>query len=620
MRLLILAVALSFVAVSGAAETIYQNDAVKKPCPSHGGAAYYFEGSGSCTGNLMTTIPLPTAGIALIHNSLSTTFSRCLSGGWNLSSDTTFEVAGNTGVMRLASGHTVNFSATAFGGGTPGVPPLFAIDPLQSRDVIISNSPYTLRTPDGQTLKFSASVNGQKLVSVVSDRFGVKSTFTRNSAGCPTDIASHYGKHVTFSYTAGRVTAVTDAMGGTYTLSYGADGYLTRVLQPNGTYWEIVMGSPNTDGENLVKQLKAPNGLPATQYKYIPGTGVLSAVLNPYNWLTSYTYTVDTVEVATRYGKTTETFENGRIKSIAGKTGTVTYAPDAYGRPLSITDEMKRVTLLTYNAPSGSRSFRFPSTVTTPDGVQTAYTYDDNLNITKTIASKSPKSITTNYTWDSYGMMLTKEVNGKTEIYSRDRGNLAAITNSSGQNIYAATYNADGQMTSTTDQFNRTKTFTWEAGRVTQIKDHLDRVTRLIYDDSARTITKRDSSGFTNELHGFKVVTTLDSMGDVAVSESSYNNAGELHSTKVVDNKTLFAWGPLKQLVTTTFYDNRPTMVETRNFAEDGAHTMPSSHTIATLDNALTNVTIEGTVTRVGGSTYGVVTNTQPFPAIVVNP
>lgn len=577
-------------------QTFALDNVMGTPCASHAGAPRYYEASGICTGNLMTQIPLTTAGIVLTHNSLESTYNHCVAPGWRLSTDETLALTSTTALHTRGDGARFEFD------GASGASEFLAVDPLITRNKVTTGSTPYLRSLNGASTKFGTLINGLSYASEMSDSYGVKATITRNAAGCPTDIASQYGKHVTFTYSAGRLTGVTDMLGATYTINYNPSG-LASVYLPDQTSWQV------TTNNGLIAAIKKPDGLPSTQYKYFANSGVLTTILNSENWQTSYIYSPTSVVVKSGGKNVTEKFSSGRYMGIDTARGKITYVRDSYGRIRSIQDIMGRTTTYDYaSSPVGTRASALPNVIQEQDGTVVNLTYDSTtLNILQKVVKRGAKEVTSIYTWDNLSQLTSETTNDKTITYERDsHGNLKSTTDSTGQVVSSATFDSNGNLASRTDRLGRKTTFTWVNGRLSQIKDNLGRATNVTYNDTARTATYTNASGLVK-------IVTIDILGRPISNETKYVLNGVTHSFKEAQSRTLYSFDAPKSVTNTKAYDSNIILSETRNFAQDGAYTFRSSRTLSTADSGLTPITVESITSNI----YGPTRYSSEFPAVI---
>ena len=90
------------------------------------------------------------------------------------------------------------------------------------------NQTYTLSDTHGNQTNFSSG--GLLDLPVDANSNTISYSYT---SGLLTQITDPFGRNTTFTYTSGRLTSVTDFAGRTATLAYDGSGRLTSVTQPD---------------------------------------------------------------------------------------------------------------------------------------------------------------------------------------------------------------------------------------------------------------------------------------------------------------------------------------------------------------------------------------------------
>ena len=413
-----------------------------------------------------------------------------------------------------------------------------------------SGSGYTSQPGDYSILGQSADGT-----FVITYKDGRKHNF--NHDGKIMSIIDRNGIAVTFTYTSGNLTTVTDPAGRTITLNYDASNRISTLTDPGGGVFTL-----------------SYNG------------NTLSSVTNPDGGRWSYTHDADAYLLAkTDPNNNTTTYaydSNHRIVKAVNSEGrikTMTYAPgdktsqmtEADGGIWAYKYDTKLGALLQKTDPSGnSTSYTYDQnrnmlTKTDPDGTTTSYTYDGSGNMLSTTDALGQ---TTTYAYNIFGQVLSiKDSQGNITAYAFDeKGNLTSITDPTGattQYQYDArgnvtkvvnplgqttTFGYDGQnnLISLTDPTGATTRFTYDAsGNVTSQTDANGNTTRFEYDSSNRLIKVTDPAGnvttFGYDKNGNRTSQT-DANGNVTRYE--YNSKGQL--IKVIDalgNVTTYAYG-----------------------------------------------------------------------------
>lgn len=417
-------------------------------------------------------------------------------------------------------------------------------------------SAYTVQPDDHSTLAANPDTT-----FTLTHRDGLKYTF--NPDGTIASIIDRNSNAVTFTYTGGKLTAVTDSANRTAALSLDGDGRITSVsdpagnnyalgynngilagiLYPDGGTWRFTyddkaflltktdpLGNTTsyaydenrrvtsaTDSEGKTRTITYPTGSDTVktttftekgggvwQYTYDSEKGTLNHKTDPQGGTTSYTYDA-----------------NGNRLSVTEPDGTVTsYAYDAEGNMTSLTDPLGQTTGYTYN------DFGQATSVTDPQGSTTAYAYDDKGNLTQTTDATGA---TTGYEYDGKGN-VTKVITplGQATILAYDTvGNLASITDSSGAKT-TFTYDTTGNMTAMTDSLGAVTRFEYNTkNQLVKTIDPNGNITTYGYDLAGNRVTETDANGATTTYEynaKGRVIKTKDALG--AVTVYTYDSSG----------------------------------------------------------------------------------------------
>jgi RHS repeat-associated protein/uncharacterized repeat protein (TIGR01451 family) len=227
------------------------------------------------------------------------------------------------------------------------------------------------------------------------------------------------GRTLTYLYEhddRGLITETTDPLGHFSTAVYNPRGDLERLVDVDGTVFEVTyndFGQPLTvtvDGALAASYVYDPNGNVDAQ-RYADGSEV--------------TYTYDgagRIETITDRGLRTLTVDydgDGFITRITAPQGPTEYTNDALGRPTRIVDPTGGESSYAYDGAGNLTSFTDPSSHTW------TYDYDDFDRLT---AERDPHGLARTYTYDAAGRLQT-------------------VTDRTGV-VTTITYGPDGQVTS----------------------------------------------------------------------------------------------------------------------------------------------------------------------------
>ncbi|MFH0726519.1 MAG: RHS repeat-associated core domain-containing protein [Pseudomonadota bacterium] len=366
------------------------------------------------------------------------------------------------------------------------------------------------------------------------------------------------GRGVSYAYTNGSLTRVTDVLGHEITYIYDADGRMTS----------------KTDQEGRTT---------AMEYNSF---GWVSAIIDDQGDRTEFRYSQDSAknesynQIIFPNGRVKETWydDKGRVIRIDMNGSTMEeniyenrkrYKSDAYGnRTIYELNEWDQVVRKTY--PDGTIEETAYDPVSKQkikqiekNGTVTIYEYDDNGNLIRQVLAKgSSDEVIYEFTYDDDNSMLTRKIAGDedtiesvTTITYDDYGNMASETDPEGNTTYytynymglllaqedprgytwAYTYDDVGNMITQTDPLGHTTTYSYDAvGNQTLFTDASGNVYQYTFDHKDRLISQTDPLGntTTNELNvDGKVVKRIDPEGKKLHFE--YNNEGQL--LKVTD-------------------------------------------------------------------------------------
>jgi RHS repeat-associated protein len=453
------------------------------------------------------------------------------------------------------------------------------------------NSSHVVVTdPAGRLLTFTLDNSGH--VTGVTDPIGRTESFTYDSSGNLTDAIDVGGGHWQFTYdsnhylltmrsprfygdtsttpspvvtnvydTNGRVTSQSDQLGRTTTFAYDDVNSTTTVTNPKGnvTFEQYANGQ-------LVSLIKGygTSSAATTTYTYDPASAAVATVTDSNGHTTSYTYDAngnqtgqtdalghstsatysslnDLTSATDANGNVTHyTYDsNGNIQTKTqvlntgsgseNETTTYTYGDGSHpGDVTKVTDPMGHSTTYTYD------SYGDVITATDADGNKTTYNYNGPVSIGWVMSQVSPKGnvpgantaqYTTTYTRDNYGRVLTTKdpdwvssnpaAHIATNVYDAD-GNLTSSTDGSeNTTTYAydaagertkttnpngttqqASYYGDGSIHTQTDGNGHTTTYAYDPrGDVSSVTDPLSRATNYVYDGSGNVINEINPGG-----------------------------------------------------------------------------------------------------------------------------
>jgi RHS repeat-associated protein len=313
---------------------------------------------------------------------------------------------------------------------------------------------YT-KQPDGSFVGATGALS--KLITVAG---GYKLTrddqvaYSFNSTGVLQSELDRNGQGLSFSYDgSGRLSTVGDASGHTVTFGYSGSSTL---LSSVGSTAQNTVTYGYTGGQLASVTLPDPDGpgplgLPVTRYTYVGGR--LETIVDPN------THTqVRNVYDATSGRVTQQTDANDKTTMFAWDAATQTAtATDANSHAWKDVYQ-NNILIQRIDATNKTTTFEHDSSldvsaVTSPDGAsKTTMLYDSAGNLLTATAPASLNSAQRTFTYDAQNNLRTvTDARNKQTVYGYDTaGNENSVT-LDGQPVAAATYNAQGQMTSSGD-------------------------------------------------------------------------------------------------------------------------------------------------------------------------
>ena len=540
------------------------------------------------------------------------------------------------------TGARYNFTSNGAGGyNTP--------DTLHGT-LTFSGGVYRFRSKDGTTTSFDSSGRLQE----IRDRNNNALQVNHNAGGQLTTVVDENDstRFLSFGYTAGLITSVTDFTGRTFTYAYSG-GMLASVTSPSDAstpaYTTQYVYYTDATLNGKLKQVIAPDGGVTSFAYYANGYGF--EVTDATGYTTGVDYNLGhnrSIYIDARGNRTIydynnqgylvhETYADGASESWVwtnslvqshtdtfGKTETWTY--DANGNVLSMQDLAGRTSTFTYDPTfskltgstlPGARTTTMildahgnPTSITDPMNGVTALTYDAHGDVlTRTdprgTATPAPGDYTTTYTYNSAGQVLTQSSDlPSTQSFSYDaRGDLISVTDAD-HHTTTYTYDALGRRLSATDPLGGTTTtaYTPIAGPASST-DALGRTTNLSYDlDERLTRTVDAANGVTILTYdgAGNLIAKRDPMGHV--TRYFYDEQNRLIATLYADgavdqirydggNRVVATTNALGNTTTYT-YDALGRLLTTTNpLNQTETNTYDTAGNLATTTDARTNTT-----------------------------
>jgi outer membrane autotransporter protein len=463
--------------------------------------------------------------------------------------------------------------------------------------------------PAGRVTTYTRDANQNLLVETYPD--GSNQTYTRDNFGLVLTSKDELNRTTTYTRDANhRVIATTYPDGTTESVTYNTFGQVLTNIRRDGT-------STSNTYDSTGRKIASTDPLgKVTSYSY-DAADRLASVTDALGHTTRYSYNLRGQITQTTYADTTTRSASydlyGSLSSSTdelGHTSLNTY--DWYKRILTHADALGRTTVYNYGIPGVgmgggcgcSHIENFPTTITSPAGRVTYFTYDLKWQKTSvTIGYGTPAASTTSYAYDVLDRIIsttdglghawtttfdlrnrklteTNPLNQVTGFTYDLAGNLLTTTLPDGR-VTANTYDTVNRMVTTKDPKNQIMSYGYDAmGRITTLTDTKNNVTHWFYDARggltgktyANGLLKSIDNGSAKSDYSYDVANELTSetqtlSGQAAkVVSYTYDPDGNRATTTYPSGKLVeLAWTPRNQLASVT-YDGPPPIA---NYAYD---------------------------------------------------
>ncbi len=394
------------------------------------------------------------------------------------------------------------------------------------------------------------------------DASGNTTRFSYNEAGQRTSIEDALGNTQTFLYDAvGRITQTTSKRGYTTTTDYDSVGNVIRQKYPDATTIRMEYdknGNPIRmvdaagsvvmsayDKEGRLTSVTDANGN-KTRYAYTP-QDLLASTTDAAGRTTSYEYDEYGNRTRIRYHDASEeTFEytapSQLVRSIDQGGNVTSYVYNPKGRPTEIRFHDGTSEAYTYDSRGrvlsiidrhGETSFSYSSSgdliaTTDSNGKVVQYTHDAMGNVT----SVSLNGIITAMTRNEFGQIATaSDDSGGTTRYEYDADGNLVRTNFSNGIVETRSYDPLGRLVTLQQTIGSATVASYQyvldaTGRITQISEDNNRVTRYQYDATHRLIEESISKADVPLLH---TMYEYDSVGNRTLKHDYLANESEVY-------------------------------------------------------------------------------------------
>lgn len=434
-------------------------------------------------------------------------------------------------------------------------------------------------------------------VTKETDMLGLSNEYSYDNYGLISSITDKYGKKTTYGYDGlGRQTSVTYPDGTSQATTYawtteGTNGLYAVTESSTGTpTTKIVYDALNREVRKSVTNF---NGTASNIDLLYDSYGRLQRQSYPFtgsasSW-DSYTYdSYDRMTKSVIKGVETSFSYSGKTTTATVDGTSVTKETDALGNLVKVTDSTGT---LSYNLNADGQ----PSSIVSPTGVTTTFTYDEYRRQTGTndpslgITTKSYNADGTlknftdaeghviSYGYDSFYRMASKSTDEQTTNYVYNQYNNIKETNTSNGSKTLFVYDSYGRMTSSTEYADANvwlkKDFTYSDGNVSSVR-YTSQTGVLA------TENKTYQNGYLTEtkLNNTKSIYKLNAV-------DAYGNATNLQTGGLIFNNGYNAYG---NIASTRISTGEASVLSHRIFGYDAA-----KHRLISLKDYVRNITEE---------------------------
>ncbi len=380
----------------------------------------------SNTGNNLHTYPVvgwtslgdSGIGITLYHSSRDED-EGMFGMGWSSTYEARLDyTSGSSAIVKLPDGLEMPY-AEASGVFTPPAG-------IHSTLVHNSNGSWTMTHKDGSKFEFRS--DGQ--LSQQKDPNGNATTVNYNTSGVMTSATSADGRTLNFTIGSnGKISAITDWVNRTWTMSYDSAKNLTGLTYPQMYSNTYTRGFTYNSTYDILTETDLRGKVWSWTYD---AAGKMLTASNPLGHTTSWSYGTSSTTTTYPGGQTsTDNYSSGLLASRVDTAGfSTSYTYDADRNALTKTDERGKVWTYTYDAKGNVL------TATNPLGKTTTVTYN---TLSKPLTVTDPLGNVTTMTYNSEGRLLT-------------------VVNALGKTVVTNAYDSYGQNTTSTDALSRVTT------------------------------------------------------------------------------------------------------------------------------------------------------------------
>ncbi|MCD9189201.1 MAG: DUF6531 domain-containing protein [Pyrinomonadaceae bacterium] len=428
-------------------------------------------------------------------------------------------------------------------------------------DVVVkaSNGNVSYRRADGSTLYFvpdGVTSNGYRLDKISDRNDNVTSLSYSNSK--LTRITDAVGRSINLSYGANNfISSATDPKGRTWNYGYDSRGRLTNVTEPLGRFTTYVY-----DDNNLLTEARYPNNTMVKRITYSPQRRVIrqqfpdggvetytyelagslvvkTEITSPQGGKTSKRfngngYVIEAVDPLGQISRTERDFRNFPIRNVGASGCVESRTFDEKGNALTVTDKLGKTVEITYEP-----QFNNITSVKDKLGRLTTMTYDANGNL-KTYTDAKNQTFENFY--DGFGRPteVRNALGQSTRFEYDDYGNISAFVDRTGAR-WTYEYDIIGNQTASIDPLGRRTTNVFDAAnRIISTTDPSGATTTFEYDTRSNLVKVTNQLGRQWRMKydgGSRLIETTDPLNRAATF--TYNSEGDLLSARAASGRTV---------------------------------------------------------------------------------
>lgn len=308
-----------------------------------------------------------------------------------------------------------------------------------------------------------------ELLSHVYDQEGIEYIFTYSDTNRLMSVTDQGGRIISFSYENGNMVKATDAAGNVYSYEYDLDGYLFRIITPNGV---AALSNFYDEYGRVLEQQFADGG--TNRFKYDDENASLTLTQQDGSIIT-YIHDDEFNNVKTIYEdgeEITEYDESGNKTSVTDKNGNkYIFEYDEKGNLTAEKAPCDRTVLLEYN----------------------------NDNQVKAISINNNLYGKAEYDENGHEVTYINALGHKIDKKFDEKGRLVEFVQLDGSKVEIG-YDQYGNINYFNDPVTGKNTFKYDAfKRITEFKDGLGRVTSCSYDANDNLIELKNAEGNTRK-------------------------------------------------------------------------------------------------------------------------